>query len=147
MRVCRNMKYDLIDIKTIMNKDTNLGSLSFIEGQRDIPFAIKRLYFIYDVLENQHRGFHAHKDNWQLLFCPYGSIDIILTDGKENETVTLDKPSKGLVLYPNLWREMVWNRSGSVLCVAASEYYDPDEYIRDYDEFLKYVSAENKESE
>jgi dTDP-4-dehydrorhamnose 3,5-epimerase-like enzyme len=139
------MQYKLMDLNTIMNDDPKLGGLSFVESERDIPFAIKRFYFIYKTEEDQHRGFHAHKKNWQLLFCPYGAIDIVLTDGTEKETVTLDLPSKGLVLNPGLWREMIWKHDGSVLCVAASEYYDPDEYIRNYDEFLEFVSKKSKE--
>lgn len=140
------MEYNVISLKTIMNSDPKLGGLSFVEAERDIPFSIKRLYCIYKTGESQHRGFHAHKKNWQLLFCPFGSIDIVLTDGKEKETVSLDRPSKGLVLHPGLWREMIWRQDDSVLCVAASEYYDPNEYIRNYDEFLEFV-AEKKENE
>ena len=132
------MKYQVMSLNTVMNKDPKLGGLSFIESERDIPFAIKRIYCIYKTEENQHRGFHAHKKNWQLLFCPYGAIDIILTDGEETQTVTLNEPSKGLMLNPGLWREMVWKHDDSVLCVVASEYYDSNEYIRNYDEYLAY---------
>ena len=78
--------------------------------------------------------------NCQLLFCPYGVIDLILDDGITRNTVTLDRPDKCLLLMPGIWREMVWKQSGSVLCVLASGYYDPKEYIRNYDEFLKYSS-------
>ncbi len=130
------MKYQIMHLNTVMNENPKLGGLSFVESEKDIPFAIKRMYCIYKTEENQHRGFHAHKKNWQLLFCPYGAIDIILNDGEETQTITLDDPSKGLVLNPGLWREMIWKHDDSVLCVAASEYYDPDEYIRDYDEYL-----------
>lgn len=138
------MNYQIMQLKTVWNEDSKLGGLSFVESERDIPFAIKRIYCIYKTEENQHRGFHAHKKNWQLLFCPYGAIDIILTDGDEKETITLDNPSKGLVLNPGLWREMIWRHDDSVLCVAASEYYDPDEYIRNYDEYLSYRKHQNE---
>lgn len=133
------MTYDVIAVKTAGGTEPGNGRLSFIEGGRDLPFEIKRMYWIYEVDGGAHRGFHAHKRNWQLLFCPYGSIDILLDDGTDRETVTLDSPSKGLILHPGLWREMIWKQSGSVLCVAASEYYDEQEYIRDYDQFLAYV--------
>ena len=139
------MNYQIIKINTVWNKDPKLGGLSFVESERDIPFAIKRIYCIYKTEENQHRGFHAHKKNWQLLFCPYGAIDIILTDGEKTETILLDNPSKGLVLYPGLWREMIWRQDDSVLCVAASEYYDPNEYIRNYDEYLSYRKMQDKD--
>lgn len=139
------MKYDLIKLNTVMNQDSRYGGLSFVEGEKDIPFAIRRIYCIYQTEEGLHRGFHAHKLNWQLLYCPYGEIDIILDDGKEKERVTLDKPSKGLILHPGLWREMIWKQNDSVLCVAASEYYNPEEYIRNYDEFLQFVSKKRNE--
>lgn len=137
------MKYDVMKIKSTHYDDPKSGGLSFFESERDIPFAVRRIYWIYEAEKGTHRGFHAHTLNWQILFCPYGSIDIILDDGKEKETVTLDEPSKGLILHPGLWREMIWNKTDSVLCVAASEYYDPDEYIRDYDAFLEFVNKKN----
>ena len=139
------MDYEVMNLNTVMNPNPKMGGLSFVEGERDIPFAIKRIYCIFKTEEGSHRGFHAHKKNWQLLFCPYGSIDIVLTDGRTTETVTLDDPSKGLVLHPGLWREMIWNSDDSVLVVAASEYYDENEYIRNYDEFLKYVNQKRNE--
>lgn len=133
-----DFNYRIIDVKTIRNEDPKYGTLSFLEGKRDIPFPIRRVYWITETEADLHRGFHAHKLNCQLLYCPYGKIDIILDDGKTRTTVTLDKPGKGLLLMPGLWREMVWQQSGSVLCVLASEYYDADEYIRNYDEFIEY---------
>lgn len=147
VRSCEEMKlsfelvdfnYRVIEVKTIQNKDPHYGALSFLEGKRDIPFPIRRVYWITETEADLHRGFHAHKLNCQLLYCPYGKIDIILDDGEKKTTVTLDKPGKGLILMPGLWREMVWRESGSVLCVLASEYYDAQEYIRDYDEFIAY---------
>ena len=133
-----DFNYKVIDVKTIQNEDPKYGALSFLEGKRDIPFPIRRVYWITETEADLHRGFHAHKLNCQLLFCPYGVIDIILDDGKRKNTVTLDKPGKGLLLMPGLWREMVWKKSGSVLCVLASEYYDASEYIRNYDDFIAY---------
>lgn len=138
--------YRLFDMRTVMNKNPKLGGLSFVEENVDIPFDIKRIYSIYQTESGQHRGFHAHKTNWQLIFCPYGSVEIILDDGFSKETVILDKPSTGLILEPGLWREMIWKQDDSVLCVAASEYYDPKEYIRDYDEFLDFVKKNSAES-
>lgn len=144
------MDYEEIKIRTVENPDPAYGGLSFVEAERDIPFDIKRMYFIYETEQGIHRGFHAHKLNWQLLFCPYGKIEIILDDGTERQSVLLDEPSKGLILHPGLWREMIWRQTGSVLCVAASEYYDPDEYIRSYEDFLAYkrleVSGREKEA-
>ena len=133
-----DFNFRIIDIKTVRTDKPEYGALTFLEGKRDIPFPIRRAYWITETEAEQHRGFHAHKLNCQLLFCPYGEIDIILDDGMKRTTVTLDDPSKGLILMPGLWREMTWKQSRSVLCVLASEYYDPAEYIRDYDEFLVY---------
>jgi len=133
-----DFNYRVIDVKTIKNEDPKYGALSFLEGKRDIPFPIRRVYWITETEADLHRGFHAHKLNCQLLYCPYGKIDIILDDGQKRTTITLDEPSKGLLLMPGLWREMVWQQSGSVLCVLASEYYDAQEYIRNYDEFIEY---------
>ena len=147
VKACREMKLDfhlvdfnyrIIDVKTIQNEDPKYGVLSFLEGKRDIPFPIRRVYWITETEADLHRGFHAHKLNCQLLYCPYGVIDIILDDGLKRTTVTLDRPGKGLILMPGLWREMIWRQSGSVLCVLASEYYDAEEYIRNYDEFIAY---------
>ncbi len=132
------IEYKVIDVKTINADNAEYGSLSFLEGKKDIPFPIRRVYWITETEASLHRGFHAHKANCQLLFCPYGEIDIILDDGKTKDTVKLDEPSKGLLLMPGLWREMVWIKSESVLCVLASEYYDPEEYIRNYDDFIAY---------
>lgn len=133
-----DFNYKVIEVKTIQNENPKYGALSFLEGKRDIPFPIRRVYWITETEADLHRGFHAHKLNCQLLFCPYGIIDIILDDGKHKSRVTLDSPGKGLLLMPGLWREMIWKKSGSVLCVLASEYYDASEYIRNYDDFISY---------
>ena len=131
------MNYSLIDIKTI--DSGYAGKLSFFEERRDIPFEIKRIYYIHGVPNDSKRGAHAHIALKQLLFCPYGKIEIILDDGAERSSIMLDNPSKGLVVGPGLWRDMCWHQADSVLCVAASEYYDEKDYIRDYDAFLRYV--------
>ena len=141
------MNYELIHIHTRQSDMPEEGSLSFAEGEHDIPFDIKRIYYIYGVGEGIQRGRHAHKLNKQLLFCPYGKIEIIIDDGESRESVVLDDPSKGLVLYPGLWREMLWLEKDSILCVAASEFYDPAEYIRDYDDFKLYTKQLKKEDE
>ncbi|MBP5282993.1 MAG: FdtA/QdtA family cupin domain-containing protein [Lachnospiraceae bacterium] len=133
-----DFEYRVIELKTIANEDPQYGALSFLEGKRDIPFPIRRVYWITETEADLHRGFHAHKLNCQLLFCPHGKIDIVLDDGETKNTVTLEGPSKGLLLMPGMWREMIWRETGSVLCVLASEYYDPDEYIRNYDDFKRF---------
>ena len=131
------MNYSLISIKTI--DSGYAGKLSFFEEKRDIPFEIKRIYYIHGVPNDSKRGAHAHIALKQLLFCPFGKIEILLDDGTEKASIILDDPSKGLVIGPGLWRDMRWHQADSVLCVAASEYYDEKDYIRDYDAFLNYV--------
>ena len=138
------MQYKLIDIKSICAPEKGLGGLSFFESERDIPFTVKRFYYIYGVDADQLRGMHMHKQLRQLIFCPYGKIDMTLDDGYSRETICLDSPGKGLLIEPGLWREMRWVETDSVLCVAASDYYTEDDYIRNYDEFLEYVKENKK---
>jgi dTDP-4-dehydrorhamnose 3,5-epimerase-like enzyme len=133
------MNHKLINIKTV--KTENKGSLSFFEATRDIPFEIRRVYYIHGVDAGIERGGHAHKTLEQFLFCPFGSIEIIIDDGiNEKQTILLNDPSVGFYVPIYMWLEMVWREKNSVLCVVASDYYDENEYIRDYDEFMKQVS-------
>lgn len=135
------MDYQLVKFKSAVHPDPRFGSLAFAEQDSDIPFDIKRIYWIYDTDKDITRGAHAHKKTWQLLFCPFGSIRIDMTDGEDKEQVVLNDPCEGLILPPNIWHDMLWNTKGSVLCVAASDKYDPDDYLRDYDDYLKYYKS------
>ena len=119
--------------------DGEMGYLSFFQQCNDIPFFFKRIYYTYDVPIGTKRGMHAHKTLQQVLWCPYGEIEVILDDGKEKTSYLLDSPEKALLVLKGYWHDMYWKKEGSVLCVAASDYYDEEDYIRDYDEFLKYV--------
>lgn len=134
------MNYYVTEIKTIENKNKSMGGLSVFEGGIDIPFEIKRIYYIHGVKSGEKRGMHAHKQLKQLFFCPYGEIEIELDDGISKEIILLDNPSKGLVLMPGLWRNMIWKKDDSVLCVVASDFYSEDDYIREYDEFIEFTS-------
>lgn len=118
------------------------GALSFIEGERDIPFDIRRVYYIHGVPYGTTRGHHAHRELEQLLVCISGSIDILLDNGKERETIHLDDPSKGLYLPPRIWHTMTWLQENSILLVLASGYYDESDHIRDYREFLRFINHE-----
>ena len=115
------------------------GNLVFFEGMRDIPFPIRRIYYIYGVAPGARRGFHAHKHLKQVLFAVHGSCKLLLDDGKEHTTVTLDTPEQGLFLQGVVWREMYDFSPGAVLMVLASEYYDESDYIRNYCDFLDYL--------
>ncbi|WP_040213533.1 GNAT family N-acetyltransferase [Clostridium polynesiense] len=131
----------IVHIKTIPT--VGAGELSFYEANHDIDFEIKRQYYISKVPEGIRRGFHAHKELKQLLFCPYGRIQLILENELGREEIELSDPSIGVVIDRPTWREMLWLQKDSVLCVAASEYYEVEDYIRDYNEFKKYIKKEN----
>jgi dTDP-4-dehydrorhamnose 3,5-epimerase and related enzymes len=115
------------------------GMLVAIEEMKDIPFDIKRVYYMYDTIEGVRRGFHAHKCLEQILIPIHGSCKIHLDDGTETEEVILDKPFEGLYISNGIWREMYDFTPDAVLMVLASEMYDEGDYIRNYDEFLKYI--------
>ncbi len=117
------------------------GQLVAIEAMKDLPFEIKRVYYIYDTLPGVRRGFHAHLNLQQILLCVNGSCKIHLDDGTDTAEVTLDKPNEGLYIANNMWREMYDFTPGTVLLVLASEYYDEADYIRNYDDFLKTVKG------
>lgn len=114
------------------------GSLIAIEEGLDIPFSIKRVYYVFDTLKNVHRGFHSHKKLEQILICVSGSCKILLDDGKEKSIVNLDKNDEGLYIGPDMWREMFEFSENAILLVLASEVYEENDYIRDYDEFISY---------
>lgn len=115
------------------------GSLSFFEKGRDIDFDIKRIYYIYEFCEENRRGFHAHKELKQVMWCPSGIIEIDFTDGKTWSKYILDTPNKILVVKEGYWREFISLKENSILCVAASETYNEEDYIRNYNEYLKYM--------
>ncbi len=119
------------------------GQLVVLEELKDIPFPIKRVYYMYDTGMGVRRGFHAHKSLKQILICIHGSCKILLDNGAEKEIVTLDKPYEGLYIAHNMWREMYDFSPDAVLMVLASEHYDENDYIRDYDRFLKWIKEES----
>ena len=120
------------------------GQLVALEEYKDIPFTIKRVYFMYDTIEGVVRGRHAHKSLEQILVCIHGSCKIRLDNGKEQKVIPLEKPYEGLYVANNMWREMFDFSSDAVLLVFASELYDENDYIRDYDEFLNFVRNDSK---
>ena len=115
------------------------GHLVALEEMKDIPFEVKRVYYMYDTKPGIIRGMHAHKSLEQLLVCVNGSVDVLLDDGTEREHVILNDPCEGIYIANNIWREMSDFTENAVLMVFASKYYDESDYIRDYDEFLRFV--------
>ena len=118
------------------------GQLVALEEFKDIPFHIKRVYYMYDTGAGVVRGRHAHKSLQQILICIHGSCRILLDDGSEKKVVPLENPCEGLYVTNAMWREMFDFSPDAVLMVLASELYDESDYIRDYDAFLAYVRAQ-----
>lgn len=115
------------------------GSLVALEGNRTIPFDIKRVYYIFYTLSGVVRGCHAHTKLSQVLVCVTGKCRVVLDDGKVREEAWLDSPIKGLFIGNYVWRELHDFSPDCVLLVLASEHYDESDYIRDYQEFLKVI--------
>jgi dTDP-4-dehydrorhamnose 3,5-epimerase-like enzyme len=119
------------------------GQLFSIEGNQNIPFDIKRVYYMFGMDSALPRGFHAHKELQQVAICMKGNCKMLLDNGKVKEEITLDRSDFGVVIDELIWHEMHDFSDDCILMVIASDYYDEDDYIRDYDEFLKTVN-ENK---
>ncbi|OMQ08773.1 FdtA/QdtA family cupin domain-containing protein [[Flexibacter] sp. ATCC 35103] len=121
----------LIEIPKIQDRR---GNLSVIEGTI-IPFASKRVYYLYDVPSGSKRGGHAHKKQQEFLIALSGSFDVVLKDGKSTQTVTLNRPNLGLLIVDGIWRELCNFSSGAVCLVLASDEFDEEDYIREYKNF------------
>ncbi len=130
------MKNKLINFKTLGD---DRGSLIALEENYNIPFAIKRVYYIFDTKVNVERGFHAHLDLKQMAIAIKGSCTFVLDNGKYREEILLSSASQGLLIEGLIWREMKNFSEDCVLIVLASEHYDENDYIRDYDNFLEEV--------
>ena len=114
------------------------GNLSVVENGKDVPFPVKRVYYLYDVPGGESRGGHAHKALHQLIVAVSGSFSVTLDDGKDKQTFVLNRPYQGLLVVPGIWRTLDDFSSGSVCLVLASEKYDENDYIRDYNEFIRF---------
>ena len=117
------------------------GNLSVVENGVQVPFDINRVYYLYDVPGGEERGGHSHKKLKQFLIAISGSFDVIIDDGMHQRCVTLNRPYKGLLIVPGIWRVINNFSSGAVCLVMASEHYDEKDYVRDYDEFKKLTSS------
>jgi dTDP-4-dehydrorhamnose 3,5-epimerase-like enzyme len=118
------------------------GMLIALEEAKNVPFAIKRVYYLFDTKDGVRRGFHAHRNLKQLAIAVRGSVRFHLDDGFEQAEVLLDDPVQGLYLDHLIWREMYDFSEDCVLMVLADQLYDPDDYIRDYDEFISIARGE-----
>lgn len=115
----------------------NRGSLIALEENHNVPFDVKRVYYIFGTKENVRRGFHAHKNLKQLAICVSGSCTFLLDDGKVKEHIALTSPTQGLLIEGLIWREIYDFSADCVLMVLADNYYDESDYIRCYDMFLQ----------
>lgn len=115
------------------------GSLTFIEGERHVPFAIKRVFYIYDVPTGESRGAHAHKHLQQVLICLSGSFDVLIDDGCRRREVRMHRPWRGLYIPAMVWARIINFDAGSVCLVLASEYYSEEDYYRDYNTYVRAV--------
>ena len=113
----------------------NYGALVPVEANKDIPFDVKRIYYIFDVEHKMRRGFHSHRNLEQALICVHGSVKILVKTPYEEENILLDNPQEALYIGPMVWREMYDFSEDAVLLVLASEHYMVEDYIRDYDQY------------
>ena len=113
------------------------GNITIVQSDSDLPFRVKRVYYLYDVPGGSERGGHAHKMLQQLIVAASGSFDVILDDGFMKKTVHLNRPNYGLMVVPGIWREIINFSSGAICLVLASDLYNPSDYIRNYQEFIE----------
>ncbi|SDJ84644.1 sugar 3,4-ketoisomerase [Natronincola ferrireducens] len=135
MKNCRLIEFHRIG-------STDVGYLTPLEGNKNIPFDIKRVYYIYDVPTEIPRGFHAHRKLEQVLFCLQGSVRVKVEDGEKTDVIPLDAPHKGLYVGPMVWHEMFDFEENTVMMVLASDYYEEKDYIRDYEEFNELLNTD-----
>jgi WxcM-like, C-terminal len=122
-----------------LNKIHNrAGNITIVEGMKNVPFEVSRVYYLYDIPGGESRGGHAHRALQQLIIAASGSFGVLLDDGKNKKIVTLNRPDIGLMIVPGIWRELFDFSSGAVCLVLASLIYDDNDYIRDYEYFLSY---------
>lgn len=129
--------YDCGIIELDRHHSTRKGDISVVENGYTVPFAVKRLYYLYDVPGGVSRGGHAHKNLYQLIVAASGSFSVTLNDGNVKRTFILNRPYQGLLVKPGIWRDLDDFSSGSVCLVLASEKYDAEDYIRSWDDFLE----------
>ena len=138
MKKKRNTVFDcsIIDISKV---HTISGNITVVENDKNIPFAVKRIYYLYDVPGGELRGGHAHYELEQFIVAASGSFDVIINDGTNRKRVSLNRPNLALHIVPGLWRELDNFSSGSICLVLASHLYEESDYIRDYNSFLDFA--------
>jgi hypothetical protein len=122
----------IIEVPKIHNP---AGNISIIEGEKNLPFEVKRVFYQYDIPSGEARGAHAHKMCHEFLIAAHGSFEVSLFDGKNKRTVALNRPFYGLHILPGIWVQELNFSSGAICLVLTSHKYDPEDYIRDYKEY------------
>ena len=134
-------KYNVFDCTMVeldKHHSDRKGNLTVVENGKTLPFDVKRVYYLYDVPGGENRGSHAHRDLSQLIIAASGSFRVTLDDGTCKRSFFLNRPSPGLYVKPGMWRDLEDFSSGAVCMVLASDEYNVEDYIRDYDQFLEY---------
>lgn len=131
---------------TFQQHGDDRGQLIALEEYGDIPFQIRRVYYMYGTKSGVIRGCHAHKKLEQILICIHGSCKVLLDNGREKKKVFLERPYEGLYVSNNIWREMYDFSEDAVLLVLASDYYEENDYIRDYNKFLSFIGLEKEKN-
>lgn len=129
--------YDCMLLTLPKNHQLN-GNLTSITNSKEVPFDIKRIYYLYDVPGGNSRGGHAHKDLYQIMIALSGSFTVTVDDGKLKRSFQLFQPYQGLLIPPGLWRDLDNFSSGSICMVLASEVYDENDYFREYEDFINF---------
>lgn len=122
-----------------LNKIHNLaGNITIVEGKQNIPFSLRRIYYLYDIPGGESRGGHAHKELYQLVVAASGCFEVLLDDSVNKKVVRLNRPNYGLLIVPGIWRELFEFSSGAICLVLASHKYEEDDYLRNYDSFMNF---------
>lgn len=140
MKKDKSTVYDCHIIK-LSQIESATGKITSVSSTLDVPFDIKRVYYLYDIPGGEKRGGHAHKRLEQVIVAASGSFDVLLDDGQIKKSINLNLPGYGLRIRPGIWRELVNFSSGAVVIAVASLIYDEEDYIRDYQEFIKFKTA------
>ena len=128
----------ILPLNKIHNRE---GNITIVEGQTNVPFDVRRIYYLYDIPGGAARGGHAHKELTQLIVAASGSFDVLLDDGINKKIVTLNRPDYGLLVVPGIWRELMEFSSGGICLVLASHKYDESDYIRNIDNYKNYATS------
>ena len=132
-----NTVYDctMVDLPQVHSES---GNITAVENNKNIPFEVKRIYYLYDIPGGEDRGAHGHKELQQFIIAASGSFDVTIDDGLNKRTFSLNHPNRALHLVPGMWRELSNFSAGAICLVLASDKYDEGDYIREYSEFINY---------